>query len=369
MTSPSLPGEPAHLTVERPGLGRYRTLVTIPLLLMAGAVLVSLAANAYWISTLTSAAALALAAAGVALLYGQLGLVSLCQFSLIGVGGWVTLRTGFAFGWPFELSLLSGGIAASLVGVLCGLPALRLKGLYLALVTLMLAGGFQVIINAFGFPDGGSGFFGRADASQRLMLPRPLLATGNEAYFLYAVGVLALGLMLIELHRRTKPGRSWAMIRAGETTALSAGVNLLLYKAWAFALAGFLAGLAGGVLAAGVGQLDGRAFSAAESLNLFALTVVGGAYNWFGAVIAGLLLRAVPSLLTDHGVDGYLAMVIFGAALLHALVTAPTGIAGQIAGLGQWLTGLIASESTPSPAQQEAPASDKLAAETGERRP
>jgi len=66
---------------------------------------------------------------------------------------------------------------------------------------------------------------------------------------------------------------------------------------------------------------------------LFALTVVGGAYQWIGALAAGLLLRAVPSLLIDFGVNGFLAMVFFGAALLHALITAPHGIAGQPSGL------------------------------------
>ena len=319
--------------MRRPSLARYRNVIVIPLVMIGAATLIAATANGYWISTLTSALALGLAASGVGLLYGQLGLVSLCQYSLLGVGGWAALRLGFAFHLPFEFNLLAAGIVSSTVGVLWGLPALRLRGLYLALVTLMLAGGFQVVINAWGFPDGGPGILGRADATQRLMMERPVSALSNNAYFFYSAVVVALGLMLVEIHRRTKPGRAWALIRAGETTALAAGVNLLLYKTWAFALAGFLAGVAGALLAGGVGQLDGRAFPASDSLSLFALTVVGGVYNWVGAVLTGLLLRAVPSLLTDHGVDGNVAMMFFGAALLHALITAPTGIAGQISAL------------------------------------
>ena len=111
--------------------------------------------------------------------------------------------------------------------------------------------------------------------------------------------------------------------------AEGAGVNVLLYQTWAFGLAGVCAGVAGALLAGAVGQLDGRAFAASESVMLFALTIVGGAYHWVGALVAGLLLRAVPSLLIDLGVNGYLAMVFFGAALLHALITAPRGLAGQ----------------------------------------
>ncbi len=299
---------------------------------IAVAVVVPLIANAYWISTLTSAFALALACAGTGLLYGQLGLVSLCQYALLGVGGWIALRLGHA-GLPFEVAVLAGGIGAAAIGVLAGLPALRLRGLYLALVTLMLAGAFQVVINAWGFPDGGAGFFGRVAGGQRQMMERPLLALTDAGYFRYVVAAVALGLVVIELHRRAKPGRAWALIRKSEVAAQAAGVDLLLYKAWAFALSGFLAGIAGGLLAGGVGQLDGRAFAASESVMLFALSVVGGVGHWLGAVIAGLLLRAAPSLLNDFGVNGFLAMVFFGAALLHALCTAPEGIAGQVLGL------------------------------------
>ena len=124
--------------------------------------------------------------------------------------------------------------------------------------------------------------------------------------------------------------------------AQGAGVNVLLYQTWAFGLAGVCAGVAGTLLAGAVGQLDGRAFPASESVMLFALTIVGGAYHWVGALVAGLLLRAVPSLLIDLGVNGFLAMVIFGAALLHALITAPKGLAGQ------WVAALTRRKAHPS---------------------
>jgi len=312
---------------------RQRPLLTIALAMAVFSAAIALFANAFWLSALTSALALSLSVAGVAVLYGQLGLVSLCQFALVGVGGWVTLRIGHAYQPPFEVSLLAGGVVAALIGLLFGVPALRLRGLYLALVTLMLAGAFQIVISAWGFPDGGPGFLGRADGSGRAMLARPALATEAIPYFLYTAVIATLGLLLVQAHKITRPGRAWALIRKGETVAISSGVNVLAYKAWAFALSGFLAGIAGGLLAGNVGQLEGRAFSAFESLNLFALATVGGAFHWYGAVIAGLLLRALPALLTDLGIDGYVTIGIFGVALFHALATAPTGIAGQLAKL------------------------------------
>ncbi|HEX4233123.1 MAG TPA: branched-chain amino acid ABC transporter permease [Caldimonas sp.] len=304
-------------------------------IVLAIGIVVPWLANAYWIKTLTSSMALAVAASGVALLYGQLGLVSLCQYALLGAGGWVALRVGHGLDWPFEASVLAAGASAGLLGMLAGLPALRLKGLYLALVTLMLAGGFQVVVSATGFPDGGPGWLGRIQGSERLLMPRPALARGESAYFTYTAVWLAAVLAVIEWHRHTRAGRSWALIRRGEAVAQAAGVNILRYQTWAFGLAGVCAGVAGALLAGSVGQLDGRAFASSESVMLFALTIVGGAYHWSGALFAGLLLRAVPSLLTDFGVNGYLAMVFFGAALLNAVITAPRGIAGQLLALAR----------------------------------
>jgi branched-chain amino acid transport system permease protein len=315
-----------------------KQLLHVPVTMAVFSLVVACIANSFWLSAATSAVALSLSAAGLAILYGQLGLVSLCQFALVGVGGWVTLRVGHAFHPPFEISLLAGGAVASVVGLAFGVPALRLRGLYLALVTLMLAGAFQIVISAWGFPDGGYGFLGRADGSGREMLARPAMAEGEVAYFLYVCGAAAIGLLIAQWHKLARPGRAWALIRKGETVAIASGVNVLTYKAWAFTLSGFLAGIAGGLLAGNVGQLDGRAFGAFDSLNLFALAVVGGVFNWYGALIAGLLLRAVPALLTDLGIDGYVTIGIFGMALFHALATAPTGIAGQISVLVAWLS-------------------------------
>jgi len=314
--------------------GPDRSVLPMLCCLAALGLALTLLGNGYWIKTFTSALALSIAVAGVALLYGQLGLVSLAQYALVGAGGWIALRLVHGTGLPFGLCVLLGGIGSGLIGMIAGLPALRLRGLYLALVTLMIAGAYQVLITATGFPDGGDGWLGRVHGTARQTMPRPVLATGDTAYLIYVLVWLALILLLLEAHRRRKPGRAWALIRRGNAAALAAGVDILRYQAWAFGLAGFCAGVGGALLAGGIGQLDGRAFHASESIMLFALTVIAGAYHWLGVILAGIFLRAVPGLLTDFGVSGYVATMCFGAALLHALITAPRGIAGQ------WLDGL-----------------------------
>ena len=299
------------------------------------AIAVPYLASAYWLKTFTGVTIIALCSLSVAVLYAQLGMVSLCQYALFGVGGWVALRLYHGFHVPFEIDLLAGGIAASVFGVIFGLPALRVRGLYFALITLMIAAAFQVFISAIGFPDGGPGWSGKVYAGVRQYMPHPPLAPSDAAYFRYVVGVVAIGFALVMLVQRTRAGRAWALIRRSEPVAVAMGVNIVAYKVVAFAIAGFFAGVAGALMAANIGQLDGRAFPASDSIMMFALTVIGGAFHWSGPIFAGLLLRAVPGLLTDWHIDGNLATMVFGAGLLHALITAPQGVSGQVVALGR----------------------------------
>jgi len=308
-------------------LQRWRVLVAVVAVALA-IVIVPLFLNALWLRILISSVIFTIAATGTAVLYARLGLVSLAQVALVGVGGWVTLRMWHATGLPFEINALVGAFAAGVVGTLIGLPALRMRGLYLALITLMAAAGFQILVTGTQFPNGGTGVLGAAVNS--VFMPRPFLGRSDTAMLRYVCVIAVLAYALIEANRRGHSGRAWALIRKSEACAMAAGVNVAFYKAWGFALSGFVAGLAGGLLAGTIGVLDATTFPASESVLLFALTVVGGAYNWIGQIMTGLLFRAAPAFLNDIGVDGNLAYVIFGAGLLHAIITAPNGIAGQM---------------------------------------
>lgn len=293
-------------------------------------VLPSLAGN-LWLSVFTSTGCFMLAGAGVAFMYARLGMVSLTQVGLMGVGGWVMLRLNHAFDLPYEMNLILAGLVTMVFGGIMALPALRMRGLYLALVTLMAAGGLEILFATYQFPNGGEGFWGVKTGSAE-PFRRPALAQGPAAYFRYTVVVVFLGFLLIELHRRLAPGRAWALIRRSEAAAMAAGVNVTLMKTWAFGISGLLGGVAGGLLAGSLGLLDDGTFRASESVLLFALAVVGGARYWYGVLIAAALFRILPALLNNWGVDADLSFVIFGAGLLHAVITAPDGIAGQLRG-------------------------------------
>ena len=299
---------------------------------------IALPSGGYWLSNFTQAYCFVLALSGCALLYGQLGLVSLCQWALVGVGAWISLRFYHWAHPPFVITILVGGVGASAIGMIWGLPALRMRGLYLALVTLMLAGAFQTVITVTSFPVGGPGFLGQVGASgnDRVMMARPIYASSDTAYFLFVAFVTMLAIMLVEVHRRSKPGRAWALIRKNEQMAMASGVKIVFYKGWAFALSGFLAGVAGALLAGLFGQLDAGNFSPTDSIVVFIGTLLGGVDVWLGAYLGGLLTRFIPALLIDFNVNAYVGLIFFGAALMLALRD-PVGIGGLLTAVAERL--------------------------------
>jgi branched-chain amino acid transport system permease protein len=318
----------------RPGRGA----IVVVAVLVAVAIVVPAVFSVFWVRSFTASAIYAIAAAGVGLLYGRLGLVSLGQIALVGVGGWITLRIGHATALLFPILLLSAGLGTCAIGVLVGLPSLRLSGLNLAIVTLMFAGAFAIVFNATGFPNGGEGFLGRATGSaQRVALARPDLGAGDAGWFRYVLVIATAMFLLMAVHLRGRPGRAWAAIRQSEAGALASGVDTTRSKLRALVLVSFTTGVAGGLLAANAGVLDPGDFGAAASILLFAVVLIGGAFSLLGGVLGGLLSQAFPSLLSELGVNGNLIFVVFGLGLMHAVSTAPQGIAGQLEGLGRAL--------------------------------
>src|SRR5438046_9425737 len=124
---------------------------------------------------------------------------------------------------------------------------------------------------------------------------------------------------LVLAHIKTKPGRAWAAIRQSEAAALAAGINTTLYKLWAFALASFITGVAGGVLAGAVHYLYSINFPTQDSITLLAVVLMGGAYSLWGAIIAALLLQLLPALLNNWGVSADRLRILFGVGVLRGL--------------------------------------------------
>jgi branched-chain amino acid transport system permease protein len=304
--------------------------------------------SGYWVDVSTSVVIYTIVALGLGLLMGRVGLVSLGQVAVLALGAWVGARLLFATGLPFPLVTIMTGLITMFLGSLIGLPALRVSGLYLALITLMLAGAITVVIAATDFPNGGGGFLGHTDATTGAQeIRRPSIATGDHAFFRYCVIWAALMFLLALWHVRGKPGRAWATIRQSEPAALAAGINISLYKMWAFALASFMTGIAGALLASSSGTLYNLTFPTQDSIVLLAVVLMGGIYSLWGAVVAGMLIKLLPALLDNWGLPPDLLTILFGIGVIQVLTMAPAGLVDQfpkdMAKLGRLIYRLIGS--------------------------
>jgi branched-chain amino acid transport system permease protein len=286
--------------------------------------------STYWLKVLTAVAIYSVVALALGVLMGRVGLVSLGQIAVLALGAWVAARLLYGTSLPFPIVLLLSGLITMVLGCIVGLPALRVSGLYLALITLMLAGAISVVLAATDFPNGAGGFLGHTESTLGgTSVRRPAIAETDPAYFRYTVVFAGLMFLLALWHVRSKAGRAWEAIRHSEPAALAAGVNMTLYKMWAFALASFMTGVAGGLLAGNVGKLFNYSFPTRENIVLLAVVLMGGIYSLWGAIVAGLLYRYLPALLDTWGLPADLLTILFGVGVLQVLLTAPAGLVDQ----------------------------------------
>ncbi|MBV9194261.1 MAG: branched-chain amino acid ABC transporter permease [Solirubrobacterales bacterium] len=336
---------PAWLSQTREPRTLIRLAVIVLLLLFVLLALPSML-SLYYVDAMIQVAVYTVVALGLGILVGRVGLVSLGQAAVLAIGAWVSARLLFATSLSFPIVLLASGLVTMVLGTLVGLPALRMRGLYLALITLMLAGAITVVLSTTNFPNGGHGFLGYNGGNVHVPpIRRPSIAATDQAFFRYTVVVSILMFFLVLAHVRGRPGRAWASIRQSESAALAAGINTTLYKLWALALAAFITGVAGGLLAGGQRYLYSIDFVTQDSIILLAVVLMGGAYSMWGAIIAGLLYKFLPALLNNWGVSSDWLTILFGIGVLQALTTAPAGIVDQfpkdMARLGRRLRGLV----------------------------
>jgi branched-chain amino acid transport system permease protein len=310
--------------------------------------------NGYYTGYMTLAAIYSVVCLGLGLLVGRVGLYSLGQGAVVQIGAWTGARLLYGTGQPFAVVVIEAGLVTMLIGMAIGLPALRLRGLYLALITLMFAGAITVVLATVNFPNGGGGFTGYNGGSLHIPpIRRPSIAGTDPAYYRYSVVVAIIMFALVYAHLRMRPGRAWAAIRQSEPAALAAGINTWFYKLWAFALASFITGVAGAMLAAQYQHVYSTLFLTQDSIILLAVVLMGGVYNLWGAVIAALLMQLLPGWLQSLGVNYAWLTILFGVGVLQVITTAPAGIADQfpkdMKRLGRLLWRLVRRPATPAP--------------------
>lgn len=267
----------------------------------------------------------AIVAVGLNLLTGNAGQVSLCHSSFMAIGAYATVYLSTKAGLGFWLALPAGGLIAAAFGGLLGLPAVRVRGFFLAVVTLAFLEIMQIVIEQTPSITGGV---------RGLSAPRPELfgiRLRPDLYFYYVVLVAALLMIYAAYSLLNSPtGRRFNAIRASEHAAAALGINVAAVKLVAFMVAAFYAGIGGGLFATLVGFIDPLEFGVWTSIRHVIFIVVGGLGSVAGSVIGAATLTALPELL--RGFKEYNEFV-FGGLLLLVLIAMPRGIAG----LGPWL--------------------------------
>ncbi|WP_163505364.1 ABC transporter permease subunit [Fodinicola acaciae] len=274
--------------------------------------LLTVGLNGYFAYLGVSVVVAAIALLGLGVVAGSAGMISLCQLTFAAVGAWVVsaLNVAHAPG-GFLVWLVLGGLAAGAVGVVIGLPALRLRGINLAVVTLGFAAAVDATLLQIQFPGTTTG----------VSTDRPAPFADDNAYFLLCVVVLVICCLAVHFVRRGRWGSAWAAVAFSERGAAAAGANVRTAKISAFAVSAALGGISGGLLTGQVGYAFPSSFTPIQSLALYVLAIMSGAHLIDMAVFGALLWVAVPELLKRWGVPQDWGFVIFGLLGIQALAS------------------------------------------------
>jgi ABC-type branched-subunit amino acid transport system ATPase component/ABC-type branched-subunit amino acid transport system permease subunit len=272
----------------------------------------------------------ALVALGLNVVVGQAGLLDLGYVGFFAVGSYVaalwTSSDSTYIHIPYLWTLPLAMVVTTFFGVMLGIPTLRLRGDYLAIVTLGFGEIIRLLATLIPALKGQVGF-------QGVGAPPGTDATGREIFnnsagtpwFWLTVTVIIGVLMLLTNLERSRVGRAWIAIREDEDAAEIMGVPTFKFKLWAFAIGAALGGLSGAIFAGQVGFVNNQKFDVQTSILFLAAVVLGGSGNKYGAVLGGALVSYIPLRFTAIADYKYL---IFGAALVLMMIFRPQGLVG-----------------------------------------
>lgn len=274
---------------------------------------------------------LAVAAMGLNLLTGYNGQVSIGHGAFFGLGAYTSALLVANHGWNFYVTLPVVAVVAAVLGAAVGFPALRVKGLYLALITLGLAALGPLFVTRFVHGSGGT-----------TLVQPPLLRTpnwvpisaipqgGDDIWRYYVCLALVVGLLVLTRNVvRSRVGRAMIAIRDREVAAEAVGVNLAGVKVGTFAISAAYAGLAGAmsVIVEGLAQSTQQIFFQ-NSITFLLTVVVGGAATLAGPLVGAFVITFLQKYIGDHSSNEVLSPAIFGGALIVLMYVLPDGIVG-----------------------------------------
>jgi branched-chain amino acid transport system permease protein len=272
------------------------------------------------------------------LLAGFTGLFSLGHAAFLGVGAY-TQAIMVNAGIPFPLALACAGLLSAAVGMVVGLPALRVKGIYLGMATLAFGFIVEEVIARWEHVTGGNA---------GLMVQYPALFgwsldSTEEFYFLCLVVTVLATLGIVNL-MRSSTGRAFVAIRDSEISAQSMGIQLARYKTLSFALSAALAGIGGALYAHKIQFLSPEQFSIIQSIDLLLMVVIGGLGSIHGAFLGAIFLIVMPQLIAlgkDYlpeaiGQAAGLQGAVYGIVLIAFVLFEPMGLYGRWLKVRTW---------------------------------
>lgn len=292
----------------------------------------------------------AFGAIGLHLLTGLAGQISLGHAAFLGTGAYAGIWLGADQGLPVYIWLPGAGLAAAALGAVVGPVATRLRGLYLAVVTLALlfvAGYvFEIWASVTGGANGRSAMAITINGTDLLggATVGPMELTGEQAYWFFLLGLLVPAALAARNIQRTRLGRAFTSIRERDLAAAVAGIPVTKTKTTAFVISSFYAGIAGALLAAYQSYVLPTQWSLLYSIQFIAMIVIGGLGTVVGAIIGAVFVVAIPELVLslagvlpfieertspDGGFSAELvSQFLYGAVIVGVLVFEPTGLHG-----------------------------------------
>jgi branched-chain amino acid transport system permease protein len=285
----------------------------------------------YWLAQLTFVLIYSVVGLGLMLLAGFTGLFSLGHAAFLGVGAY-TQAALTAHGVPFPIALLCAALLSAAVGVVVGLPALRVKGIYLGMATLSFGFIVEEVFARWESVTGGN-------AGKHLKAPDLFgykVDSGEGFYWLCLLIVIAATLAVLNL-LRSPTGRAFVAIRDSEISAQSMGIHLARYKTLSFALSAALAGIGGALYAHKLQFISPDQFNILQSIDLLLMIVVGGLGSVHGAFLGAIFLIAMPQMIALSkdflpafiGQAPGLQSVVYGAVLVAFVLFEPMGMYGR----------------------------------------
>ena len=257
--------------------------------------------NSFWSGIIMLCGINIVLAVSLNLATGYLGQLTLGHAGFMAVGAYVSAILSIYYQWPFLLTLLIGALAAALIGIVVGVPSLRLKGDYLCIITLAFNEIIRVIIVNLKITNGSRG----------------LIGTPHETNFTFVYLIAALTIFVVYSIVHSRHGRAIISVKEDETASELSGINITYYKILAFVISAFFAGAAGALYSHYIPVLVPKYFDYNKSVEILVMVVLGGMGSLPGSIIAAIALTVVPSLLISF--SNY-RMLIYAIVLIAAML-------------------------------------------------